>query len=76
MNEIGLPDGFIANPEWLQAIAKACRHTVGLINATYGDSPENMSREEIAQLNIASAYLYLYNEININEIIPENVIWH
>ena len=73
---IGMPEGFIADPEWLKAIAMACRHTVGLIHATYGDNPEDMSVEEIAQLNIASAYLYLYNETDVNEIIPKNVVWH
>jgi hypothetical protein len=76
MNTTGLPEGFIADPEWLQSIAMACRHTVGLIHATYGDSPENMSMEEIAQLNIASAYLYLYDTTNLTDIIPEDVVWH
>ena len=75
-----MPDGFIADPEWLQGIAMACRHTVDMIHANYGNSPGKMSIEEIAQLNIASAYLYLYNNAlqkeNLDVMIPENVVWH
>ena len=75
-----MPDGFIADPEWLQGIAMACRHTVDMIHSVYGGRPGNMSVEEIAQLNIASAYLYLYNNAlqkeNLDVMIPENVVWH
>ena len=75
-----MPEGFIADPEWLQGIAMACRHTVDLIHAAYGNRPGKMSTEEIAQLNIASAYLYLYNNAlqkeNLDVMVPENVVWH
>jgi acyl CoA:acetate/3-ketoacid CoA transferase len=80
MNITEIPDDFIANPKWLEAIATACKHTVGLIHATYGDTPGDMSMEDIAQLNIASAYLYLYNNaLNNNDIVvapAEEIIWH
>ena len=80
MNITGMPDGFIADPEWLQGIAMACRHTVDMIHSVQGSRPGNMSVEEIAQLNIASAYLYLYNSAiqseNLDVMIPENVTWH
>ena len=75
-----MPDGFIADPEWLQGIAMACRHTVDLIHARYQELPKGLSMEDIAQLNIASAYLYLYNSAlqneNLDVMIPENVVWH
>jgi hypothetical protein len=80
MSIADMPEGFIADPAWLQAVAMACRHTVGLIHATYEDKPETMSIEEVAHLNIASAYLYLYdNALNNNDIIvapAEEIIWH
>ena len=51
-----------------------------MIHSVYGTKPGSMSRDEIAQLNIASAYLYLYNSALQNEIldvmVPENVTWH
>ena len=75
-----MPEGFIADPEWLQGIAMACRQTVDFIHHAYGNKPGKMSIEEIAQLNIASAYLYLYNSAveseNLAVTIPENVTWH
>ena len=80
MNVTGMPDGFIADPEWLQGIAMACRHTVDLIHARYQELPKGLSMEDIAQLNIASAYLYLYNSAiqneNLDVMVPENVTWH
>ena len=75
-----MPDCFIADPEWLQGIAMACRHTVDLIHARYQELPKGLTMEDIAQLNIASAYLYLYNTAlqneNLDVMIPENVTWH
>ena len=75
-----MPDGFIADPEWLQGIALACRHTVDLIHARYEELPKGLTMEDIAQLNIASAYLYLYNSAlqneNLDVMAPENVVWH
>ena len=75
-----MPDGFIADPEWLQGIAMACRHTVDLIHARYQELPKGLTMEDIAQLNIASAYLYLYNSAlqneNLDVMVPENVTWH
>ena len=80
MNTTGMPEGFIADPEWLQGIALACRHTVDMIHSVYGTEPGSMSRDEIAQLNIASAYLYLYNSAiqneNLDVMVPKNVTWH
>ena len=75
-----MPEGFVADPEWLQGIAQACRHTVDLIHARYQELPKGLTMEDIAQLNIASAYLYLYNSAiqseNLDVMIPENVVWH
>ena len=75
-----MPEGFVADPEWLQGIAMACRHTVDLIQARYQEVPKGLSMEDIAQLNIASAYLYLYNSAlqneNLEVMAPENVVWH
>ena len=80
MNVTGMPEGFVADPEWLQGIAQACRHTVDLIHARYQQLPKGLTMEDIAQLNIASAYLYLYNSAiqseNLDVMIPENVTWH
>ena len=80
MNVTGMPEGFVADPEWLQGIAQACRHTVDLIHARYQELPKGLTMEDIAQLNIASAYLYLYNSAiqneNLDVMIPENVTWH
>ena len=80
MNVTGMPEGFVADPEWLQGIAQACRHTVDLIHARYQELPKGLTMEDIAQLNIASAYLYLYNSAiqseNLDVMIPENVVWH
>ena len=75
-----MPEGFVADPEWLQGIAQACRHTVDLIHARYQELPKGLTMEDIAQLNIASAYLYLYNSAlqneNLDVMVPENVTWH
>ena len=75
-----MPEGFVADPEWLQGIAMACRHTVDLIQIRYQELPKGLSMEDIAQLNIASAYLYLYNSAlqneNLEVMAPENVVWH
>ena len=80
MNVTGMPEGFVADPEWLQGIAQACRHTVDLIHARYQELPKGLTMEDIAQLNIASAYLYLYNSAlqneNLDVMVPENVTWH
>jgi len=80
MNITGMPEGFVADPEWLQGIAQACRHTVDLIHARYEEKPKGLTMEEIAQLNIASAYLYLYNSALLKDDIAvtsaEDIVWH
>ena len=80
MNITGMPEGFVADPEWLQGIAQACRHTVHLIHARYQETPKELTMEDIAQLNIASAYLYLYNSALLKDDIAvtsdEDIVWH
>ena len=80
MNITGMPEGFVADPEWLQGIAQACRHTVDLIHARYQETPKELTMEDIAQLNIASAYLYLYNSALLKDDIAvtsaEDIVWH
>jgi len=80
MNNLGMPEGFIADPNWLKGVAIACRHTVDLIYAHYKGNPTGLSVEDVTQLNVASAYLYLYNSAiekeNLDVMIPDDVTWH
>ena len=75
-----MPEGFVADPEWLRGVAIACRHTVDLIHSHYQSDPTGMSMEDITQLNIASAYLYLYNTAVLKDDIAvapaKDIVWH
>ena len=46
----------------------------------YEEKPKGLTIEEIAQLNIASAYLYLYNSALLKDDIAvapaEDIVWH
>jgi hypothetical protein len=80
MNDYIMPEGFVADPGWLQGIARACRHNVDMIHTAYQENPDQLTMEDVAQLNIMSAYLYLYsNALNNNDTIvasAEEIIWH